>query len=197
MGTYTPFNYCKAGANDIDLGSGAPLLFDLDPRTTATPRLLALGGSKQGNVYLLDRAQLPGSLTRRQPCSEDPASDGSLLAPEAQPHFGVRGPLNVFGPYSERFGMGNQAKSRSTGAYFQDRAGTSYLFVSGSQKAAADSGTSVPPGLVRLKVVAQPGQAGLPPSRSRTTGAGAAEPGFTRGHQPSAGRRHRLGSGSG
>jgi hypothetical protein len=111
------------------------VLFDLDPARTSTPRLLALGGNKQGNAYLLDRERMPGDLRRRQPCGVDPARDGSLLAPQAQPQFGTRGPLNVFGPYSDRFGMGNQAKSRSTGAYFRDRAGRSLLFVTGSQKA--------------------------------------------------------------
>ena len=158
VGSYAPWNYCEVGSNDVDLGSGAPVLFDLDPASTATPRLLALGGSKQGNAYLLDRERLPGDLHRRQPCGDDPARDGSLLAPEAQPQFGARGPLNVFGPYSDRFGMGNQAKSRSTGAYFRDRSGRSLLFVTGSQKAAVDSGTSVAPGLARLHVVTQPGQ---------------------------------------
>ncbi len=158
VGTYTPFNYCQVGAQDVDLGSGSPVLVDLDPTTTATPRLLALGGSKQGNVYLLDREHLPGGLRRRPPCSEDSSRDGSLLAPGPQPQFGARGPLNVFGPYSDRFGMGNQAKSRSTGAWFQDRAGRSFLYVTGSQKAAVDSGTSVAPGLARLRLVTQPGQ---------------------------------------
>ncbi len=158
VGSYTPFNYCQVGAQDVDLGSGAPVLVDLDRATTATPRLLALGGSKQGNVYLLDRDRLPGSLQRRQSCGNDPTRDGSLLAPEPQPQFGTRGPLNVFGPYSDRFGMGNQAKSRSTGAWFQDRAGQGYLFVSGSQKATVDSGTSIAPGLARLQLVVQSGQ---------------------------------------
>ena len=158
VGSYTPWNYCQVGSNDVDLGSGAPVLFDLDPAATATPQLLALGGNKQGNAYLLDREHLPGGLRRRQPCGDQPARDGSLLAPEAQSQFGGRGPLNVFGPYSDRYGMGNQAKSRSTGAYFRDHAGRSLLFVTGSQKAAADSGISVAPGLARLHVVTQPGQ---------------------------------------
>jgi len=119
VGSSTPFNYCKAGAQDVDLGSGAPVLIDVEPRATCTPR---------------------------------------LLAPEPQPQFGVRGPLNVFGPYSERFGRGNQAKSRSTGAYFRDPTGHHYLFVTGSQKSSVDSGTSVAPGLARLQIVTAPGQ---------------------------------------
>ena len=86
--------------------------------TTLAAKLIAnMGGGKQGNVYLLDRAHMPGDLTKRQPCSEDPSSDRSLLAPEAQPQFGRRGPLNVFGPYTEVYGMGDQARSRTTLAW--------------------------------------------------------------------------------
>lgn len=99
-GTYTPFNYCQAAAMDIDLGSSGTVAIDLDPTTTATPQLLALGGGKQGNAYLLDRLHLPGSLTKRHPCSEDPSSDASLLSPDIQPHFGARGPINLFGGQS-------------------------------------------------------------------------------------------------
>ena len=46
----------------------------------------------------------------------DAAKDGSLLAPTPQPQFGTRGPLNVFGPPTDRYGMGDLAKSRSTPA---------------------------------------------------------------------------------
>ena len=66
VGSYTPWNYCQVGSNDVDLGSGAPVLFDVDPSSTATPQLLALGGNKQGNAYLLDRDRLPGDLRRRR-----------------------------------------------------------------------------------------------------------------------------------
>jgi len=157
-GTYTPFNYCIASANDIDLGSSGTVVIDLDPATTSTPRLLALGGAKQGNVYLLNRAPMSGNLTKRQPCSTDAASDLSLLAPESQPQFGTRGPLNLFGPYSEKYGMVNQARSRSTLAYFRDAAGDSYLFVTGSAKTGEDWTESVPPSLAKVRVVTAPGQ---------------------------------------
>jgi hypothetical protein len=157
-GTYTPFNYCRAGAQDIDLGAGSPVLIDLDPGSTTTPRLLALGGSKQGNAYLLDRDRMPGGLVRRQPCADDPSRDGSLLGPNPQPQFNARGPLNVFGPYTERFGMGDLAKSRSTSAYFRSASGRHYLFVTGSAKAAEDSGVSAVPGLARLAIVAAAGE---------------------------------------
>jgi outer membrane protein assembly factor BamB len=153
-GTYTPFDYCESGGQDIDIGSGTPILVDLPARSTATPRLLVHGGSKQGNAYLLERGHLPGGLVRRAPCSTDSTRDGSLLAPERQPQFGARGPLNVFGPYSARFGMGDLAKSRSTPAYFENASGRHYVFVTGSAKAAEDSAVSVAPGLARLEIVA-------------------------------------------
>src|SRR5262249_8138167 len=73
VGSYTPFNYCGLEHNDIDVAGSSPVVIpDLDPATTATPHLLAFG-SKQGNVYLLDRDHLPGSLERRQACSQDAA----------------------------------------------------------------------------------------------------------------------------
>ena len=156
-GSYTPYNYCLAGAQDIDLGAGSPTLVDLDPRASTTPQLLVLGGSKQGNVYLIDRARMPGSLQRRQPCANDPTQDGSLLAPQSQPQFGARGPLNVFGPYSDHFGMGDIAKSRSTAAYYHSATGAHVVFVTGSAKSAEDSGQSVAPGLVRLALMAAGG----------------------------------------
>jgi len=155
-GSYTPFNFCPLELADIDLGGSSPLLLpDLDPATTATPRLVAFGG-KQGNVYLVDRDALPNP-SQRHGCSMDPTSDQSLLPPEAQPQFGARGPLNVFGPYSETVGMTDRAKMRSTAAYFTDGT-TPFLFVSGSTKRTVDSTEDVPPSLVRLRVVATPGQ---------------------------------------
>lgn len=155
-GSYTPFDYCQAGSQDIDLGAGVPLPVDLAPGESATPRLLVHGGSKQGNVYLLDRAHLPGSLVRRQPCGTDPTQDASLLSPAPQPQFGTRGPLNVFGPPSNRHGMGDLAKSRSSPAYYRSAAGQHRVFATGTNKAAIDSPTSVPPSLVRLAIVTAP-----------------------------------------
>lgn len=157
-GTYTPFNYCQAGARDMDIGSSTPVAIELSPAETATPRLLALGGGKQGNAYLLDRARMPGSLVKRPPCSTDSASDGSLLAPDPQPQFGRRGPLNVFGPYTEANGMGDQARSRTTLAWFRAGPGEHYLYLTGSAKASEESTQSVPPGLVRLRIVTRPGE---------------------------------------
>lgn len=157
IGTYTPFNYCQAAMADIDLGSSGITVIDLDPMTTTTPHLLAFGG-KQGNAYLLDRAHLTGGLVRRQACSEDPTSDQSLLAPDDQPHFSSRGPINLFGPYSELFGMENQARSRTTPTYFRARTGKSYVFIAGSSKTGENLTTSTPPGLARLEIVTAPGK---------------------------------------
>ncbi len=157
-GTYTPFNYCQAGSRDMDLGASSPTLIDLAANTSSTPHLLALGGAKQGNAYLLDREHLPGNLAQRQPCSDDAASDRSLLAPGPQPQFGARGPLNIFGPYTERDGMGDQARSRSTLAHFRNAAGIDYLFATGSAKTGAAQNVSAAPGLVRLQITSRPEQ---------------------------------------
>jgi hypothetical protein len=157
-GTYTPWNYCNLEHADADLGGSSPaLLPDLDPTSTSTPHLIAFGG-KQGNVYLVDRDQMAGDLTSRPPCGADPTADGSLLPPDPQPELGgARGPLNVFGPYSEVYGNGDRAKMRTTPAYFEASDGGHYLFVSGASKTAPDSTTSAPPSLARLRVVTAAG----------------------------------------
>jgi outer membrane protein assembly factor BamB len=168
LATYTPFDYCDLDAGDIDLSGSSPVLIpDLDVTSTATPHLIAFGG-KQGTVYLLDRDALSpppgvdsGGVPRpahRPPCSTDSTTDRSLLPPDPQPHYQARGPLNVFGPYSERYGQGDWAKMRSTPAYFQTADGSPVLFVSGSTRAAEDSTEAVPPGVARLRVVTSPGQ---------------------------------------
>lgn len=157
FGTYTPFNYCQMDQGDVDLAGSSPIIIpDLDPTTTSTPQLLAFGG-KQGNIYLVNRAQLPGSLVSRQPCSQDSASDGSLLPPGNQPQFNAPGPLNVFGPYSEDFNNADYAKARTTPAYFQAADGTPFLYVSGSTKTAIGATTPKPFSVARLKIVTQPG----------------------------------------
>ncbi len=151
---YTPFNYCKLDTNNIDLAGSAPMLLPDNP--SATPHVMVFGG-KQGNVYLIDRDHLLAAGDRRSPCSTDVSTDRSLHPPEAQPQFGARGPLNVFGPYTDDFGQVDYAKMRSRPAYFASK-GAQYLYVSGATKAAADSTVSVPPSLARLRVVAEPGQ---------------------------------------
>jgi hypothetical protein len=153
-GTYTPFNYHLMDIADTDLaGSSAIVLPDLDPATTSTPHLLAFGG-KQGNVYLLDRDHLPGRLVQRPPADGGSAMDPSLIPPGPQVAYGGRpGPLNVFGPYSEVYGNFDHAKMRTTPAYFRAADGTIYLYVTGATKAAVDSQQSVPPCVVRLRLV--------------------------------------------
>jgi outer membrane protein assembly factor BamB len=161
-GTYSPFNYCQTASADIDLGSSGTIAIDLPAQSTSTPRLLVLGGGKQGNFYLLDRDHMPGGTVKRHPCSMDPESDGSLLAPDPQPHFGLLGPINLFGPYSDYISMLDQAKSRSTAAYFRDANGRNLVFVSGSTKTGDDFTDSMPPGLARVEIVTKPGQAAYP-----------------------------------
>ncbi|KAF1714625.1 hypothetical protein CSC74_15350 [Pseudoxanthomonas yeongjuensis] len=157
-GTYTPFNYCGTAKMDIDLGSsGASLLPDLDAGSTSTPHLMVVGG-KQGNAYLLDRDRLPGRLDRRQACSNDAASDGSLLPPQRQPQFAGRGPLSVFGPYSENDAALDLARARSTPASFRAADGSGYVFMTGNNKDGEGSPTSIPPSLVRLKVATASGK---------------------------------------
>ena len=156
-GTYTPFNYCITAKNDIDLGSGGALLLP-DAQADVAPRLLVVGG-KQGNLYLLDRERLPGRLDRRQPCSDDASSDGSLLPPQAQPQFGTRGPLSVFGPYSEQDAALDLARARSLPATFRDARGIDVLFATGNTKAAPGSAKSVPPSVARIEVARARGQA--------------------------------------
>jgi mono/diheme cytochrome c family protein len=158
VGTYTPFNYCLAAANDIDLGSSGTVIIDLDQSKTSTPHLLALGGAKQGNAYLLDRTRMPGGVTKRHPCSDDSSSDLSLLSPENQPQFGKRGPINIFGPYTDEHAMLNQARSRTTLAYFHAPTGDDYVYITGSKKRGEDFQVSTPPGLAKLKIVTSSGQ---------------------------------------
>ncbi len=156
-GTYTPFNYCQTAASDIDIGGSGAVIIDLAAGSSSTPQLLALGGGKQGNVYLLDRGQMPGGTNQRHACSSDPATDTSLLAPEVQQALGSRGPVNVFGPYSDSIGMTNSAKSRSTLAQFRSASGQHWLYLTGSSKTGADYSINVPPGLVRVRLVTSAG----------------------------------------
>jgi outer membrane protein assembly factor BamB len=151
-GVYTPFNYCRTEAGDIDVGSsGVAILPGVDGKPVSDP-LLAVGG-KQGNAYLLGRSSFTVPGDERRPCSEDSATDQSLLAPEPQPQFGKRGPLNIFGPYSESDGMLDRAKNRATPAFFGDAAGDEYLFYTGNSKDPEDTQISVAPSLVRMKLL--------------------------------------------
>ena len=145
VGTYTPFNHCATAKADIDLGSGGAALLPDSP-------LLVIGG-KQGNATLLNRDHLPGRLDRRPPCSTNASSDGSLLPPEVQPQFGTRGPLNVFGPYSEDDGSLDLARARSVPVAWRDASGRLNVFMTGNTRVATGSSKAVPPSLARLAVV--------------------------------------------
>lgn len=155
-GTYTPYNYCQAGKADIDIGSSPVIVLDLPNGTSKTDELLVMGGGKQGNIYLLDRNNMPGGLTKRQPCSLDPSTDLSLLAPEIQPEWKTRGPINLFKPFSDEYGAYDQAKSRTSASYYRDDTGTTYVYVSGASKKGENFNTSAPPGLAKVKVVTAP-----------------------------------------
>lgn len=157
-GTYTPFNYCATATMDIDLGSGGVMLVPaLEAARTATPKLMVVGG-KQGNVYLINRERLPGRLDRRPPCSADSAGDGSLLPPDDQPQFGKRGPLSVFGPYSEQDAAMDMARGRTVPAFYRAADGSNYVLVTGNTKAGIGAPANVPPSLARLKIVTAAGQ---------------------------------------
>ena len=152
-GVYTPFNYCRTEAGDIDLGSsGVAILPDISGSPAGADPLLAVGG-KQGNAYLVGKSSLAAPGDERRPCSDDSSTDQSLLAPEPQPQFGKRGPANVFGPYSEISGMLDHARNRATPAFYRDAAGGEYLFYAGNSKDPDDDQISVAPSLVRMQLV--------------------------------------------
>jgi hypothetical protein len=157
-GTYTPWNYCQMDDADTDLGGDSPMIIpDLDPATTNTPHLVVFG-SKQGTAYLIDRDNPPGQLVQRQPCNIDnPTADTSLLGSDPQPPFGTVGPLDVFGPYSETYTMSNNARARTTPAYFRGADGTSYVFYSGATKQCESCVQPIPPGLYRLSIALSSG----------------------------------------
>jgi hypothetical protein len=153
-GTYTPWNYCQMDVADIDLsGSSVVVIPSLRSIGTTTPDLIAFAG-KQGNIYIVDRDNMPGSLAARPGCGSDASLDSSLLAPGNQPQFGTPGPLNIFGPYSDTLSNTDYAKSRSTPAYFRAADGTSYLFATGSSKESETSTVTIPPCIARIKIVA-------------------------------------------
>jgi uncharacterized repeat protein (TIGR01451 family) len=172
-GVYTPWNYQTQDTIDTDLGGAAPVIISLKPGSSATTELLASGG-KQGNAYLVDAgnhlndpSSIPGSpaaypadLTTRPPVVA-PNQDPSLYDPNAiRPYFSPpqAGPLNVFGPYSERYGMGDYGRSRTTPATFVGPDGTTYVVWTGSSKIAEGSTIPTAPSVVVTKVVAAPGQ---------------------------------------
>jgi hypothetical protein len=144
--------------DDADLSGGAAIVLpSLGSANTSTPNLITFGG-KQGNQYLVDRDHMPGDLASRPACSNDPTTDKSLAPPGIQPQFSARGPLNIFGPYSEVLSNVDYAKGRSTGAFFRAADGGNFLFVTGSSKASLNSQQTVPPCILKLRIVTAPGE---------------------------------------
>jgi PQQ-like domain len=162
--TYSPFNYCSLDVGDTDLGGSSPIAFDLDPARTSTPHLAAFG-SKQGDVYLVDRDALGGKLDARPACNAQhlpaPTTDTSLYGADVRGYYTPpsRGPLSVFGPYSDVAGANevNNAKMRTAPALYEDASGNAFLFVSGNSRSAAAVDVVVAPSLARLRVVTTPG----------------------------------------
>jgi hypothetical protein len=166
-GRYSPFNYCDMEAQDTDLSGAAPVLITLDPATTSTPRLAVLG-SKQGNVYLVDRAHLSQALSARQACSGDASTDESLLGPNPQAQFNTVGPLNVFGPY-QASATKVVSRMHTTPAFFTDGV-NNFVYVTGNTKNNVAGTLDVPPDIFRLKINILPGQpAYLTPDAEETT----------------------------
>jgi hypothetical protein len=64
MDSFTPFNQASLDSMDLDVGSSGPLLLPFT--TTATQKNLLIAGSKQGTVYVLERANLGGFHTSNQ-----------------------------------------------------------------------------------------------------------------------------------
>lgn len=58
LGSYTPPNYAKLAASDLDLGSTSPAILP-EQTTSQTPWMLVQAG-KDGNIRLINRATLPG-----------------------------------------------------------------------------------------------------------------------------------------
>ncbi|MGH1342880.1 MAG: hypothetical protein ACRBN8_15060 [Nannocystales bacterium] len=157
---YSPFNYCILDEGNMDLGASQPHRLSPMP-ASSTPNLIAFGG-KQGVVYLLNVDAIPTAGEGRGPCSADAAADVSLHPPSPQPQFDARGPLSVFGPYSDEFGEIDHAKMRTKLVEWSDAQGNRFLFASGTAKQSPESTTSVAPSVVKLGVaIADDGQAFL------------------------------------
>jgi autotransporter-associated beta strand protein len=170
-GAYTPWNYQTQDTIDTDLGGAAPVIIQMPAGSSNTPELLITGG-KQGNAYLADAGNhlnnpgaTPADLTMRPPVvapNQDPSLyDTNPADPGAvRPYFSPPqvGPLNVFGPYSEVYGMTNFGRSRTTPATFVGPDGTYYAVWTGSQKITDSSTIPTAPGVVLTKVVANSGQ---------------------------------------
>ena len=163
--TYSPFNYCLMDLGDTDLAGSSPIVFDVDPSLTATPRLATFGG-KQGVVYLVDRDHLGGSLVARPACDLDagsgvPSGDNSLYGGALLDQYSPpsRGPLSVFGPYSDQPGDNavDHAKMRTTPALFRPASGGIFVYFTGTSRDPSNLEVAVPPCMARTRVNLSPG----------------------------------------
>jgi hypothetical protein len=156
LAAYSPFNYCLLDRGDTDLSGSSPALLDT---SGPAPHLIVFGG-KQGNLYLLNRDHVDAPGIGRPPCDPaappSPGIDRSLLAPDPQPIYSPasRGPMNVFGPYSDgpTANKVNNAKMRTTVALYRDSSKVDYLYAAGNSRSLADLGRLAPPSIVRVRV---------------------------------------------
>ena len=91
--------------------------------------------------------------------------------------------------------MVDYAKGRSTGAYFRAADGSNFLFVTGSSKAAVDSVDTVPPCIVRLRIVTSPGQPAYVAVEASENTLGFLSPGSPWVTSNGTGERDRVGAG--
>ncbi len=154
---YTPFNYCRTAATDIDMGSSGAAIIPA-PSGHPEEQMIAVGG-KQGNAYLMGGSSFHPRGNRAQAVQRRfrnrylfPIAGAAAAVREARPD-------NIFGPNSETEGMMDRAKNRSTAAYFRDAEGREFLFFSGGSKDPANPDISVAPDLVSLRLMraARPG----------------------------------------
>ncbi len=100
---------------------------------------------------------MPGGLISAPAVQQRPFERDLAGASRIAAAVRARQPANVF-VLSEQHAMVIKAKGRSTGAFFRAGDGSNFLFVTGSSKAAVDSVDTVPPCIVKLRVVTTPGQ---------------------------------------
>ena len=113
---------------------------------------------KQTRQRLSARSASPARQSRAAACVQHRFFHGCVVARAAAAiSIRERGPLNVFGPYSDTYGAMDLARGRSVPAIFRDAHGVTRLFVTGNTKKEAASTTNVAPSLARLKIMTGPG----------------------------------------
>jgi hypothetical protein len=134
----------------------------------------------------VDRDALGGTTTGRPACDPsaagDPSHDGSLFGPASLAQYTPpsRGPLSVFGPYSDGAGDGalDGAKMSTTPALLRPTSGDVYVFAAGTSREPGNLSNVVPPCLARLHVHLAAGEkAYFDPDFAKNTTATFANPG--------------------